>query len=115
MSLAGLPRHLSARQDNIHFICCSDVLSALELSEPISEELKLLEQDGITAFDAYSQQEVLVIAPLIFIVCDNPRASELVNHLGSKALKYCRFCMVRYSCMLADYLNGHFFKQICKP
>ena len=100
MSLAGLPRHLSARQEHIHFVCCSDVLSALELSEPISEELIVLEQYGITAFDAYLQQEVLVFAPFMFIVCDNPRASELVNHLGSTALKYCRFCMVRYSCRL---------------
>ena len=59
----------------------------------------MLEQDGITAFDAYSQQEVLVFAPLMFIVRDNPRAPELVGHFGSTALKYCGICMVRYSCM----------------
>ena len=98
MSLAGLPRHLSARQENIHFICCSDVLSALELSKPISEELVDLEQNGVTVFDAYSQQEVVVFAPLMFIVCDNPRAYELVNHLGSTALKYCRARSAAFSC-----------------
>eukprot|EP00731_Ephydatia_muelleri_P004491 Em0002g667a len=34
-----------------------------------------------------------MIAPLILIICDNPRASELLGHLGSTALKYCRICM----------------------
>eukprot|EP00731_Ephydatia_muelleri_P001801 Em0001g1801a len=40
------------------------------------------------------EEEVLVVAPVLCIVCDNPMASKLCNHLGSSALKYCRLCMV---------------------
>lgn len=48
-------------------------------------------------FDVFYQELVLVIAPLSLIVYDNPRASELLNHLGSTALKYCCICMVSYT------------------
>lgn len=96
VSLAGLPRHLNARLENIHFVSCSDSVSPLDLSGPIAQELATLETEGALVFDAYFQEVVLVIAPLIIIVCDNPRASDLVNHLGSKALKYCRICMASY-------------------
>lgn len=39
-------------------------------------------------------QVVLVVAPLMCILADNSRASELLNHLGASARKYCRMCMV---------------------
>ncbi|KAL5503323.1 hypothetical protein EMCRGX_G010252 [Ephydatia muelleri] len=45
------------------------------------------QKDGSTCTTA------LVIAPLTLIICDNPHASELLGHLGSTALKYCRICM----------------------
>ena len=43
----------------------------------------------------YRQEKVLVVVPLMLIICDNPRASELVNHLGSAANKFCCICEVR--------------------
>ena len=89
LSLAGLPRHLNARLENIHFVCCSDSVSPLEVSGPIANQLTLLETEGVLVYDKLYHEEVLVIAPLMFIVCDNPRASELLNHLGSTALKHC--------------------------
>ena len=89
LQLAGLERHENARLENIHFVC-------LDLSDPIAKELTLLETEGIFVFDKLYQDVVLVIAPLMFIVCDNPRASELLNHLGSNAIKYCLICMVSY-------------------
>ena len=52
---------------------------------------------------------VLVIAPLMCIICDNPRASELLNHLGSSALKYCRVCMV------SKIMCVHHIFFICPP
>ena len=94
LALAGLPRHLNARLDNIHFVTCSDSVSALDLSIPIAKELTVMECEGKVAFDALYQEEVLVVAPLMCIVCDNPRASQLVNHLGSTALMHCRICTV---------------------
>ena len=42
----------------------------------------------------YRQEKVLVVAPLMVIICDNPHASELVNYLGSAANKFCRICEV---------------------
>ena len=50
-------------------------------------------------FDAELGTPVFVIAPVICILCtcDNVRASELLNHLGSKAKKLCHFCMVSLS------------------
>ena len=91
--LAGLPRNLNAKHENIHFICCSDQMDALGMSDPIADELTGLEMDGIEVYDAYLNEQVLVIAPLLCIICDNPQASKLVNHLGGSANKYCRFCM----------------------
>eukprot|EP00731_Ephydatia_muelleri_P013950 Em0007g1260a len=64
------------------------------LCKPIAQQLTMLETDGVVVFDALNQEEVLVVAPVLCIVCDNPMASKNCNHLGSSALKYCRLCMV---------------------
>lgn len=58
-------------------------------------DLKRLEE-GISANDAYLQKEVLLVAPVMAFLCDNPRHSELINHAGRCAKKYCRMCMVCY-------------------
>jgi hypothetical protein len=92
--LAGLPHGIGTRLENIHFVCSSDRVSALEMAEPIVEELIKLENDGIEVYDAYFNTVVLVIAPVICIVADNPMASVLLNHLHGRANKYCRFCTV---------------------
>lgn len=64
------------------------------MASPLVEELKLLEHDGIQVFDAHIQTTVIVIAPVICIICDNPRASEITNTLGPSARMFCRMCMV---------------------
>ena len=94
--LAGLPRHVNAQLRNIHFICCSNNMPVMDMAAPLAKELSVLELEGLEAFDSYLQQTVLVIAPLLCVLCDNPRASELLNHLGGSARKYCRMCMVRF-------------------
>lgn len=91
---AGLPRHENAKIRSIHFCCCSDVVSAVDMTPPIAQELCALEKNGVEAFDALLKQPVIVVAPLMCILGDNPRASEILNHLGSSARKYCRMCMV---------------------
>ena len=93
--LAGLPRHQNTQLSNIHLISFSDSVSTLEMAKPIAHELFPLESEGIQVFDAYLQQNVRVLAPLIFCICDNPRASELLNHRGSAARRFCRMCLVR--------------------
>ena len=98
--LAGLPRHENAKFSNIHFISCSNQAPCLDLAPPIVGDLLLLEQRGVTVYDAFLKRNIRVIAPVITFICDNPRASELVNHLGSTANKFCRLCMVSF--MLLD-------------
>lgn len=93
--LAGLPHHENAKTSNIHFICCSDSATALDMATAIVTELTTLDRDGLEAYDALTKQDVVVLAPLMCILADNPRASELLNHLGGSARKYCRMCMVR--------------------
>jgi len=76
---------------NIHFYCCSDVVSAIEMAQPLVTELIHLEREGIEMYDAMLQLNVLVVTPVICILADNPRASELLNHLGPSSRKYCRY------------------------
>ena len=91
--LGGLPRHEN-RISNLHFCCCSDVVSAMNMSGEIAIELNKLENEGIEAFDTHLKEMVIVVAPLLCIVADNPQAFELLNHLGGSARRYCRMCMV---------------------
>ena len=65
------------------------------MAPPIVDELKLLETDGIVSFDAFLQVKVLVVAPVMCVICDNPRASEVTNTLGPSSRMFCRICMVR--------------------
>ena len=37
---------------------------------------------------------MIVVAPVLCILSDNPRASELLNHQGGAANLYCRICQV---------------------
>ena len=112
MMFAGLPRKDNAHFENIHFLCASNKVSeldfspcmqintlylkasAIEMVEPLAKDLLKLEENGIVTYDAYLKEEVLVVTPIICMICDNPRASELVNHLGTSATCYCRLCLV---------------------
>lgn len=86
--LAGLPRHENAKPQNINFVSCSDKMDVGELT------CTWLETDGLVVYDAFLKEEVLVIAPLLCVICDNPRASQLINHLTGSVRRYCRVCMV---------------------
>ena len=82
MLLAGLPRAVNSRLENIHLICCSNEASAIEMADPIVDDLLKLENEGLVTYDALLGQEVIVIAPLICAICDNPRASEIPTTSG---------------------------------
>ena len=62
---AGLPRQANGRHVNIHFVCCSDSVSFLDMARPISEDLARLENEGVEMYDAQSQEKVLVVEQLI--------------------------------------------------
>ena len=69
------------------------------MSGPIVNDLCLLEK-GVCVYDSFLEADVLVIAPVICLLCDNVRASELLNHQGSTAVKLCRLCMVTIHILL---------------
>ena len=91
--LAGLPRAENSKAENIHLIAASNQVTAIDMAEAIVTDLKLLEE-GVVMFDAKLKQNIMVVAPTICFICDNVRASELVNHMGSTANKFCRICEV---------------------
>lgn len=91
--LAGLSKEDNALMKNIHFLTCSNRVSPLDLSRPIVEDLLKLEK-GVIMYDSHLNENVVVVCHLLFLLADNPRASELVCHLGSSAKRYCRLCMV---------------------
>lgn len=94
--LSGLPRRTNSRIQNIHLYSCSDTVSAVDMAESLVLELLSLAEDGLQAYDAFLKQQVTVLCPLMCVLADNPRASELLNHLGGSARRYCRMCMVSY-------------------
>ena len=70
--LAGLPRKVNAQMPNIHFLTCLDSVGVLDMAEPIVEELLHLEQEGTVVYDAYLESNVLVVAPILCAIVDNP-------------------------------------------
>ena len=77
-------------------------VDCIELSRPIVEALKLLEFRAVETYDASLQTMVWVVAPVICVICDNPRASEVTNNLGPSAKMFCRICMVHSHVMHSD-------------
>lgn len=71
-------------------------MNALDLAEPLVDNLLKLEE-GITMYDAHLGAYVLVMAPVVLIIADNPMSSDLCNHLGSTANKFCRMCLVKFN------------------
>ena len=90
---------------NIYLLTCSNRVDVLEMIDPVIPDIVQLETTGITTYDAHMQQDVLVMAPILLGMHDNPRASEIVNHLGSAANLYCRVCMVSINTMSCMPLN----------
>ena len=64
------------------------------MSKPMVDDLLSLESAGIIAYDALLGTEVLVVAPVICAICDNPRDAEIMNYSGPSAVMFCRMCMV---------------------
>ena len=101
---SGLPQSERSHLDNIHFLCCSNMVpDALQLSEPIVDSLLKL-QEGVVMYDASLDRDVFVTAPVLMIIGDNPMCSELCNHQGNSARKFCRMCLVllNYLCCCFD-------------
>lgn len=92
--MANLPSKESHQFSNVHFLCCSNKVSALDMTEALVDQLLQLE-GGVILYDSFLKGNVFVRASVICILADNARASEIANHLGATAKKFCRKCMVR--------------------
>ena len=64
------------------------------MAVPVVQELSALENEVIVAYDALLQCKVLVVAPVLSFICDNPLGAELCSHLGATTKKNCRICLV---------------------
>uniref|UniRef100_A0A1X7UVS3 C2H2-type domain-containing protein n=1 Tax=Amphimedon queenslandica TaxID=400682 RepID=A0A1X7UVS3_AMPQE len=91
ISLACLPLDSSHDISNIYFMCCSNRCDALQMAGPVAADLCRLEL-GIQVHDSFLHTDILVIAPVIGLLCDNAMSSTLLNHLGSTSIKLCRLC-----------------------
>ena len=94
MRIAGLPIKVNSMLHRVHLLCCSNRCSAVDMSRPLVDDLLILENQGMFVFDGALQCEILLVAPLLCILADNPRHSEIMNHAGVTANKFCRICMV---------------------
>ncbi|KAL5459987.1 hypothetical protein EMCRGX_G033391 [Ephydatia muelleri] len=91
--LEGLSKKENGNLQNIHFICASNKVPVLDMAVPLVQEFTALENEGIIAYDAFLQRNIIVVAPILNITCDNPRGAEVCSHLGATTSKYYRICM----------------------
>ena len=49
------------------------------MTAPMVDELVKLESDDVVMYDAFFKQEVVVLAPVLAVLSDNTRHSELLN------------------------------------
>lgn len=81
--MAGLPNSEARKFKNI---ACSNTLTALQMADALVDDLLLLEE-GVLVYDHAMQQKAIAISPVLCVLCDNARASELVS---SRANFFCR-------------------------
>ena len=65
----------------------------MEMARPLVDQLKILE-DGIIVYDAYLCCKVIVVAPIICILCENPMGAMICSHLGANTHLFYQICTV---------------------
>ncbi|KAG8919405.1 hypothetical protein FRC02_001686 [Tulasnella sp. 418] len=91
---AGLPRNLQQQEYNVHFVCTSNLAPPLEMLDGIVDRLEFYHENGIPAWHAAWNEEILVIPPVLAVLGDNPMQSEMACHMGMRGKLFCRICMV---------------------
>ena len=100
--LAELPKGVNAQFQNIYLLSASNKVRLLDMLESIVEDLMVL-QNGVDMFDALLCCEVVVYAPILACICDNPRASEIVGHLRGNDKSQCFLSFVSGTCFVYCY------------
>ncbi|CAK5277165.1 unnamed protein product [Mycena citricolor] len=76
MTPAGLNRHESQKEFNIHFLCTSNLAPPLEMMDGVVEQLEHGQENGIWAWDIVLQEAVLVIPEVLALLGDNPMQNQ---------------------------------------
>ena len=100
--LAGLPKRQNHQLRHFHQLCASNTTTAVDMMSSFVKDLCTLEK-GVVMFDAMSNHTVFVIAPVLAILCDNPRASKILGHMTGGPIMFCRVCKV---CTLVQSFNS---------
>ncbi|KAH9819653.1 hypothetical protein DFH28DRAFT_886252, partial [Melampsora americana] len=100
-TLAGLPPKLSNQEYNCHFVTTSNTAGALELAEPVVDELNNLITDGFTAYDHQENSEVLVMTTVLCHLGDSPMHAEVTNTMNpTTSLTPCRVCQLKVQSLM---------------
>lgn len=97
MQCAGLPFELRNKKDNMLFITAipgSDGVSAFDVIPRLVEDLLELEE-GVMMYSAEHGEDILVVAPLLLVMADNPRHSEICGLMSPTSTYPCRKCYAR--------------------
>ncbi|KAH9816315.1 hypothetical protein DFH28DRAFT_966741 [Melampsora americana] len=86
--LAGLPSKLSNQEYNCHFLITSNTAGALELADPLIDELNNLMTEGFVAYDEKIQKEVFVMTVVLCHLGDSPMHAEVHSLMDKRSSRY---------------------------
>ncbi|KAI9324823.1 hypothetical protein BDR26DRAFT_964463 [Obelidium mucronatum] len=58
--------------------------------------------NGMRVFNAFTKKHVLVVSSLLLMLVDNPRASNICQHVGAEGSFYCRCCLAEKGTFLNE-------------
>ncbi|KAH9821264.1 hypothetical protein DFH28DRAFT_1079308 [Melampsora americana] len=100
-TLAGLPPKLANQEYNCHFLTTSNTAGALELGDPLVDEINDISTNGFVAYDHQLETEVLVMTVVLCHLGDSPMHAEITNTLNpSSSLSPCRICKLQAKSMI---------------
>ncbi|KAH9822651.1 hypothetical protein DFH28DRAFT_1049925 [Melampsora americana] len=95
-TLAGLPPKLANQEFNCHFLSTSNTAGALELADPLIDELNKLTAEGFVAYDHKAESEVFVMTTILCHLGDSPMHAEVTNTMNpTTSLTPCRICHLK--------------------
>ncbi|KDN46955.1 hypothetical protein RSAG8_04032, partial [Rhizoctonia solani AG-8 WAC10335] len=94
MSNGAIPREELQREFHVRYVTTSSHAEPLELMQGIRESFERNFAEPIVAFDAKTQEEVLLRPWPLFWPGDNPMQAEHCSSAGLNASHFCRTCEV---------------------